>query len=95
METQEITNTFRQAMELAKLNPGRYGGRYVGRIYNRETKQDEYVICEDDDPKRFNEGGDLFNDKLDILAQCTPTKCYGIGRWRNFVNADGSVDFGE
>lgn len=88
----KLPKVLRDAMELAKIAPGRYGGRYVGRVYNRTAKRDEFVICDDDDPEKYHNDSDC---DLDILAQATPTKIHPIGGARNYINADGTIEFHE
>lgn len=82
----KLPSVHKEAMVMAAESPGRYGGRYVGRRYNQATREDEYEILDDDDPELYR------NDKaLDILAQVTPTKVYGIGHARYWITADGDV----
>lgn len=78
----KLTKACNDAMALASEKPGRYGGRYVAR------KGDEFVVLDDDDPDKFRD-----DESIDILAQATPTKVHAIGRARNFLNEDGSVEF--
>jgi hypothetical protein len=71
-------------MQEAAENPGRYGGKYVGRKYDKANRCDIWVIL-DDDP-------DNVPEPVDVLVHVTPKKCYGIGHARYWINEDGTVD---
>ena len=86
----ELTAACRRAMQLAAQSPGRYGGRYVARKWNAQRQQTEFFVLDDDDPERYRD-----DEALDILAQVTPTKVYGIGRARHWLREDGTVWFPE
>lgn len=83
----QLTITCQQAMEFAKRNPGRYGGRYVGR--HQVDGRTEFLILADDDPS-LDYGPDI-----DILAQVTPHAVHAIGGARFYLRVDGTVDFGD
>ncbi len=78
-----------QAMKLASTQPGRYGGRYVARRYNKLTKSDEFLVLGDDDPELFKD-----DESLDILAQATPKCILPFGQARTWLGKDGSVYLG-
>lgn len=80
----DFTSKAKQAMQLAKTKPGRYGGRYITRHYDKKTKQDVISIHDDDDPETLPE-------ELDALAHARPDGISGIGRMRHFINSDGTV----
>lgn len=80
---QELTECCREAVNMP---PGRYGGRYVGRKYDRKAKRDVFLILDDDDPETIP-------DDVDVLAHVYRGKVCPIGRARYWLNADGTVDF--
>jgi hypothetical protein len=86
----ELPEVCRQAMQAAAEKPGRYGGRYVARRYNRREDRTEFLVLEDDDPILYQD-----DETLDILAQVTPTKVLGVGHMRDFLAEDGKVYFPE
>lgn len=89
-----IEATLKQAMADAKIKPGRYGGRYVSRRFDKATKRDVYEVMKNDDPRTK----DAQNINIDILAQVMPTKVIPIGRARYWINQDGTINreyFGE
>jgi len=93
MDKLAIQQTIKEAMGLAASNPGPNGGRYVGRKYNKKTQKGEYIILETDNPDELHAMKDWKSNKLDVFAHVLPTKCYGIGYARNWLNQDGTVHF--
>jgi len=85
-DAQAIKAACDKARELAVSKPGRYGGRYVAERYNPNTKRQDVIVLDDDDPDRYRD-----DETLDIFAQATPTKVYGIGRARHWLLEDGTV----
>jgi hypothetical protein len=85
-QRKELEAEISRAKQLATSKPGRYGGRYVARRYDRASGSDLFVTLEDDDP-------DTVADGWDVLAQVTPSKVYGIGHARNYIRPDGTVDY--
>lgn len=84
-----IETTVKAAMALAATKPGPYGGRYVGRKYDRRKKEDRYLILPTDDPEDPRVRDDR---ELDVFAHCRPETAYGLGHARYWILADGSVD---
>lgn len=86
----KLTQACQQAMKLAAEKPGRYGGRYVGRLdakkVNGKWIDGDFIVLDDDDP-------DAVPKHVDVLAQVTPTKVYAIGGARNYLREDGTVSF--
>ena len=87
-EWARLPAVLREAMQVAAKKPGRYGGRYVARRYNRGQKRTEFLILASDDP-------DAYRDELDIdiLAQATPDAIHAIGCARHYIHADGHLEF--
>lgn len=77
-----------KAMKAAATKPGRYGGRYVAERYNHKTKKRDVIVLDDDDPELYRD-----DETLDIFAQATPAKVYGIGRARYWLAEDGTVTY--
>jgi hypothetical protein len=82
----ELTERCREAMAKSHTSPGRYGGLYVGRRYDRNAKRDVFLILEDDDPETVP------ND-IDVLAHVYKGKVCPIGHARYWLGEDGTVDF--
>lgn len=89
-EFAELPAVLRQGMQAAAERPGRYTGRYVARKYDKAAERTVFMVLDDDDPDLYRD-----DESLDILAQCRPDKVYGIGSARNWINEDGSLDFGN
>lgn len=79
-----IRETCERAMREAAASPGTYGGRYVGRRYNRKANRDEYDVT-DDDP----EGPAGRDESFDIFAHVSPTEVRPMGRARYWLDARG------
>jgi hypothetical protein len=88
MDLDAIEATLAKAMQLAAEKPGKYGGRYVGRRYDKKANIDRYVICDDDDP----EGPESQDQTLDIFALARPDDVFGLGHFRYFINRDGTIN---
>lgn len=88
MDLEALELTIREARLKASVKPGRYGGRYVARIY-RPLLGDRFIVLDDDDPDVYRE--DII---LDVICQATPKKVYGLGHARNWINTDGTIDYG-
>jgi hypothetical protein len=86
MDKEAVARACREAMDAAKTKPGRYGGRYVARKYDRKLGADVYLVLEDDDPAKYAR-----KTSLDIFAQAVPDKVHPIGRARWWLNEDGTV----
>lgn len=87
-EWEGLPQRLQEGMAAARENPGRYGGRYVGRRYDKKIKKTIFMVLDDDDPDLYRD-----DEKLDILAQCMPHKVHPIGRARHYIKEDGSVSF--
>lgn len=85
-----LPGVLRLAMDLAAKSPGKYGGRYVARTYNRSAKRTEFLVLAGDDPDAYRDELDL-----DILAQAMPTHINAIGAARQYIHADGHLEFHE
>lgn len=77
----------KRAMQAAAEKPGRYGGRHVGRRYDKAAGKTVFVVLEDDD-------WDLVPDDVDVLAQCTPQCVNSIGPAARYLRSDGTVRLG-
>lgn len=86
MDKAALEQALKDGMQAATEKPGRYGGRYVARQYDRAAKADRYLVLADDDPDLYRD-----DESLDVLAQCTPKTAYGIGRARHWINEDGTI----
>lgn len=84
-----VSEVCKQAMTAAADKPGRYGGRYVGRRYNRAERRDDVFILDDDDPELYRD-----DETLDLIAQVTPKAVLPMGRCRYWLNSDGSINWG-
>lgn len=82
----QLETVCKKAMQAATEKPGRYGGRYVGRRFNKTTRASEFVILDDDD-------GDEVPDDVDVVAQCTSERVNPIGAAARYLQADGTVNF--
>lgn len=84
----ELTKKLRQAKLEAAQHPGRYGGRYVGRRWNKRTKRSDFLILDDDDP-------DKIPADVDVLAIAKPDVIHPLGGAGRFIQPDGTIDFGD
>lgn len=82
----KVGPTCQEAMQAAAEKPGRYGGRYVGRRYDKANNEDLLVILDDDDPKTVP-------DEIDVLCHVTPGRVLPVGRMRHFMDDQGNVTF--
>jgi len=95
----ELTERCREAMVAAKEKPGRYGGLYVGRYYDKKNKVTVFAILADDDPDTYHKetvtllDGSKMPKEFDVMAQATPKRVYPIGFARTYLLPDGTVDF--
>lgn len=85
-----LPGVLRQAMETAAKAPGKYGGRYVARTYNRSAQRTEFLILASDDPDAYRDEQDI-----DILAQAMPDRINAIGSARSYIYPDGHLEFHE
>ena len=88
LDLEQVEAMLKNGMEAAREKPGRYGGRYVSRRWDKKQQCDVYEVLDDDDPEKVR---DKKRD-WDIIAQCLPSKVYGIGGARHWINLDGTVD---
>jgi hypothetical protein len=93
----ELTLAIRAAMEIAKVAPGTYGGRYVARQVCKASRAnflpDSIVILPTDDSEHYRD--EKLHPNLDILVHAQPTKCYPIGHARQWIREDGTVKYPE
>ena len=87
---EELPATIESARKAAKEKPGRYGGRYVARRYNRKERKTEWFVLDDDDPDVYRD-----DESLDVIAQVTPTAVNAIGRARHWLREDGTFKFND
>lgn len=88
MDAKAIKEACDKAMKAAAERPGRYGGRYVSRWYDRQKNVDVYEVLEDDDPEKYR--GRKW-EKHDIFAQVTSAQVYPLGRARYWLDGQGRV----
>jgi hypothetical protein len=88
MDAKLLTELNREAMRLASLEPSQTNGKYVVRRLRKPKWDESEFLIIDNDPDKPQ----IRN--YDVLVYATPDKCIGIGRWRNYVSEDGTVDFG-
>ena len=88
MDYDALERTIAAAREAAKTEPGPYGGRYVGRQYNKKTEQTEFLDLGTDD----SEVTDKTHPNVDVLVQCKPQVVYPFGRAQLWIKRDGTVD---
>lgn len=87
-EFADVPRVCAEAMKAAAEKPGKHGGRYVARRFNKTTQHTEWMILDDDDFELYRA-----DESLDIVAQATPKRIYPMGPARNWLNADGSTNF--
>lgn len=86
----DLTVKCQEAMRAAAAKPGRYGGRYVARRYDRVAETDVFMVCDDDDPDAYRA-----DESIDILAHVIPTEVRPLGYARTYLQSDGTVCFPE
>ena len=52
MDFDAIEKKLKEGIAVATLHPGRYGGRYVGRRYNKFKQETEKLVLDDDNPMK-------------------------------------------
>ena len=88
MDYAALERTIQAAMAAAKTAPGPYGGRYVGRLFNKEKQETEFLDLGTDDMEEVEKA----HPGVDVLVQCRPDKTYPMGAARRWIKEDGTVN---